>query len=131
MCTDMVTYCTVIFSLIIVAPLFYVKRIPDAEIRIIGTVANLREERSPAVTNAPPLEKSDIESETAIEPERHLEENFEESKRDVSLEELLSDGSQKRNKRIDKNDKNVERDNHIKTTVRSQKKSMHSTTTGK
>ena len=110
------------------APIFYIKRIPDAEIRIIGTVASLRQERSPESTNAPPVSGFVISSETAIKSERtDSERNVEESKRDVSLEELLSDGSKEGNK----NKKSVERDNHFKTRIKSHKKSVSSTATGK
>jgi len=111
------------------APLYYVKRIPEAEIRILGTVESQRQERSSPVTYAPQLEKITIESETAIAPERNSEGNVEESKRDVSLEELLNDDSKKREKRKNKDKKSIESENHIKTRFRSQKKSVHSTST--
>ena len=117
-----------VFSLFFLAPIFYIKRIPDAEIRIIGTVASLRQERSPESTNAPPVSDFVISSETAIKSERtDLERNVEESKRDVSLEELLSDGSKEGNK----NKKSIEGENHLKTRIKSQKKSFSSTATGK
>ena len=100
------------------APIFYIKRIPDTEIRIIGTVASLRQERSPESTNAPPVSDFVISSETAIKSERtDSERNVEESKRDVSLEELLSDGSKEGNK----NEKSIEGENHLKTRIKSQK----------
>ncbi|KAM7452633.1 hypothetical protein ABFA07_000282 [Porites harrisoni] len=108
------------------APIFYIKRIPDTEIRIIGTVASLRQERSPESTNAPPVSDFVISSETAIKSERtNSERNVEESKRDVSLEELLSDGSKEGNK----NKKSVEGENHLKTRIKSQKNSFSSTAT--
>ena len=108
------------------APIFYIRRIPDTEIRIIGTVASLRQERSPESTSAPPVSDFVISSETAIKSERtDSERNVEESKRDVSLEELLSDGSKEGNK----NKKSVEGENH--TRIKSQKKSFSSTATGK
>ena len=116
------------FPYFFLAPIFYVKRIPDAEIRIIGTVASLRQERSPESTNAPPVSDFVISSETAIKSERtDSERNVEESKRDVSLEELLSDGSKEGNK----NKKSIEGENHLKTRIKSQKKSFSSTATGK
>ena len=134
-----IKYCTeTIFFLcdtkpvfILAAPLYYVKRIPEAEIHILGTVESQRQERSSPVTYAPQLEKTTIESETAIAPERNSEGNVEESKRDVSLEELLNDDSKKREKRKNKDKKSIESENHIKTRFRSQKKSVHSTSTGK
>lgn len=109
------------------APLFYIKR-ADAEIRIIGTVASLRQERSPESTNAPPVTGFVIKSETTFKSERtDSERNVEESKRDVSLEELLSDGSKEGNT----NKKSVERNNHLKTRIKSQRKSVASIATGK
>lgn len=119
------------FFLLLAVPLFYVKRIPEPEIRILGTIGSLRQERSSLVTNAPILEKSVIESEASIEPEseERADKNVEESKRDVSLEELLTDDSQKREKRINKDKKSVEIENRMKTSVRTHKKSVHSTPT--
>lgn len=107
------------------APVYYVKRIPDTEIRILGTVGNVRQERSSLVTSSPGLV---IESEKSIEPEsdKTLDKNVEESKRDVSLEELLNDNSQKRNKRINKDKKSVEKDTGIKKSPRTHNKSLHS-----
>lgn len=115
--------------LLLAAPVYYVKRIPDTEIRILGTVGNVRQERSSLVPNSSALAKSVIESETSIEPEldETLGKNVEESKRDVSLEELLNDNSQKRNKRINKDKKSVEKDTRIKNFPRTHKKSLHST----
>ena len=119
-----------IFSL--AAPLFYVKRIPEPEVRILGTVESVRQERSSPVTYAPPLEKTAIGSEVSIDPKENSEQNVEESKRDVSLEELLAaDDNKKREKRINKDKKSVEKDSRIKTVVRSHKKSVHSRATGK
>ena len=56
-----------------------------------------------------------------------LNKNGEESKRDVSLEELLNDNSQKRNRRINEDKKSVEKDTRIKKSPRTNKKSLHST----
>lgn len=109
--------------------MLYIKRIPEAEIRILGTVASFRQERSPPVTAVPILDKS-IESEQAIEPEENSEENVEQSKRDVSLEELLNDDSKKREKRKNKDKKSVKEGYYIKTIARSRKKSVHSRATG-
>ena len=108
------------------APVYYVKRIPDTEIRILGTVGNLRQERSSLVTSSPGVV---IESEKSIEPEsdKTLNKNVEESKRDVSLEELLNDNSQKRNKRINKDKNSVEKDTTTKQSPRTHDKSLHST----
>ena len=108
------------------APIYYVKRIPDTEIRILGTVGNVRQERSSLVTSSPGLV---IESEKSMEPEsdKNLNKNVEESKRDVSLEELLNDNSQKRNKRINKDKKSVEKGTGIKKYPRTHNKSLHST----
>ena len=130
-CTETIFFCVIKLVFILAAPLYYVKRIPEAEIRILGTVESQRQERSSPVTYAPQLEKTTIESETAIAPERISEGNVEESKRDVSLEELLNDDSKKREKRKNKDKKSIENENHIKTRFRSQKKSVHSTSTGK
>ena len=110
--------------------MLYIKRIPEAEIRIVGTVASFRQERSPPVTAVPLLDKSVIESEQAIEPEENSEENVEQSKRDVSLEELLNDDSKKREKRKNKDKKSVKEGHYIKTIARSRKKSVHSRATG-
>ncbi|KAL9984820.1 hypothetical protein ACROYT_G007155 [Oculina patagonica] len=113
------------------APVYYVKRIPETEIKIVGIVGNVRQERSSLVTNAPPLAKNFIGSETSIEPEfdENLDKNVEESKRDVSLEELLNDNSQNRQKRINKDKKSVEKETRIKNFSRTHKKSLHSTPT--
>ena len=64
--------------------MYYVERIPDTEIRILGTVGNVRQERSSLVTSSSALV---IESETSIETQsdRTVSKNVEESKRDVSL----------------------------------------------
>lgn len=107
------------------APVYYVKRIPDTEIRILGTFGNVRQERSSLVTSSPGLV---IESEKSIEPEsdKTLDKNVEESKRDVSLEELLNDNSQKRNIRINKDEKSFEKDTGIKKSPRTHSKSRHS-----
>ena len=116
---------TMIF-LLLAAPVYYVKRIPDTEIRILGTVGNVRQERSSLVTSSPGLL---IESEASIDPAsvKTLNNNVEESKRDVSLEELLNDNSQKRNKRINKDKKSVEKDTRLKKSPRTSKKSLPST----
>ena len=110
--------------------MLYIKRIPEAEIRILGTVASFRQERSPPVTAVPILDKRVIESEQSIEAEENSEENVEQSKRDVSLEELLNDDSKKREKRKNKDKKSVKEGYYIKTIARSRKKSAHSRTTG-
>lgn len=52
---------------------------------------------------------------------------MEESKRDVSLEELLNDNSQNRQKRINKDKKSIEIESRINSSVRTHKKSLHST----
>ena len=110
------------------APLYYVKRIPETEIRILGTVGNVRQERSSLVTNVPALTKNVNGPEASIEPgsDINLGKNVEESKRDVSLEELLNDNSQNRQKRINKDKKSVEIKSRINSSVRTRKKSLHS-----
>ena len=112
--------------LLLAAPVYYVERIPDTEIRILGTVGNVRQERSSLVTSSPALV---IESETSIETQsdRTVSINVEESKRDVNLDELLNDNSQNRNNRINKDKKSVEKDTRIKKFPRTHKKSLHST----
>lgn len=113
-------------SLLLAAPLFYVKPIPETEIRILGTVSSVRQERSSLVTNAPALATEGvIESES----EENWDRDVEESKRDVSLEELLTDDSRRREKRINKDKKSVEVKAHIKKPARAQKKSVNSTPT--
>lgn len=109
------------------APVYYVKRIPDTEIRILGTVGNVRQERSSLVTRAPGLVIGSAETSIESEFDKTLGKNVEESKRDVSLEELLNDNSQKRNKRINKDKKSVEKDTRLKKFPRTHKKSLHST----
>ena len=106
---------------LLAAPVYYVERIPDTEIRILGTVGNVRQERSSLVTSSPALV---IESETSIETQsdRTVSKNVEESK---SLEELLNDDSQNRNNRINKDKKSV--DTRIKKFPRTHKKPLHST----
>ena len=87
----------------------------------------MRQERSSLVTRAPGLVIGSAE--TSIEPEfdKTLGKNVEESKRDVSLEDLLNDNSQNRNERINKDKKSVEKDTRLKTFPRTHKKSLHST----
>ena len=91
----------------------------------------MRQERSSLVTNAPTLAKSVIGSETPIESDSDevLDRNVEESKRDVSLEELLNGDSQGRQKRINKDKKSVQIETRIKNFSRTHKKSLHSTPT--
>lgn len=105
------------------APLFYVKRIPETEIQILGTVSSVRQERSSSVTNAPVLAKS------VIKTKDNHDKNVEETKRDVSLEELLTDDSRKREKRIDKDKKNVEGETQIQKPARANKNSVNSSPT--
>ena len=89
-------------------------------------MGNVRQERSSLVTSSPGLLN---ESQKSIDPEseKTFNKNMEESKRDVSLEELLNDNSQNRKKRINKDKKSVEKDTNIKTSPRTHKKSLHST----
>lgn len=112
------------------APLFYVKRIPETEIQILGTVDSLRQEKRSPVTNSPFLDKSVTEIEKPIPPEKTSEGNVEESKRDVSLEELLTDDSKKREKRKNKDKKSIQGKSRIKATVRPRKtEEVHSRST--
>lgn len=111
--------------------MFYVKRIPETEIQILGTVESLRQEKRSPVTNSPFLDKSVTETEKPIPPEKTSEGNVEESKRDVSLEELLTDDSKKREKRKNKDKKSVQEKSRIKATVPARKKEVHSRSTGK
>ena len=86
----------------------------------------MRQERSSLVNSSPGLV---IESETSIDPasSKTLNKNVEESKRDVSLEELLNDNSEKRKKRINEDEKSVGKDTRITKSPRTHKKSLHST----
>ena len=88
----------------------------------------MRQERSSLVTNVPALTKNVNGPEASIEPgsDINLGKNVEESKRDVSLEELLNDNSQNRQKRINKDKKSVEIESRINNSVRTHKKSLHS-----
>lgn len=110
-------------NVLLAAPLFYVKRIPETEIQILGTVSSVRQERSSSVTNAPVLAKS------VIETKGNHDKNVEETKRDVSLEELLTDESRKREKRIDKDKKSVEGETQIQKPARANKNSVNSSPT--
>ena len=105
--------------------IFLLLGIPGTKICILGNVGNVRQERRSLVTSSPGLF---IESEKSIEPEsdKTLDKNVEESKRDVSLEELLNDNSQKRNIRINKDEKSLEKDTGIKKSPRTHNKPRHS-----
>ncbi|RMX44640.1 hypothetical protein pdam_00002704 [Pocillopora damicornis] len=69
-------------NVLLAAPLFYVKRIPETEIQILGTVSSVRQERSSSVTNAPVLAKS------VIETKDNHDKNVEETKRDLLITAL-------------------------------------------
>ena len=103
--------------------MFYVKPIPETEIQILGTISSVRQERSSFVTGAPAL------AESVIKTEDIQDKNVEETKRDVSLEELLTDDSRKREKRINKDKKSVEGETQLKKLARTQKKSVNSSPT--
>ncbi|PFX18014.1 uncharacterized protein LOC111340085 [Stylophora pistillata] len=105
------------------APLFYVKPIPETEIQILGTISSVWQERSSFVTGAPAL------AESVIKTENIQDKNVEETKRDVSLEELLTDDSRKREKRINKDKKSVDGETRLKKLARTQKKSVNSSPT--
>lgn len=114
------------------APLFYVKRIPQAEIRIIGTVDSpLRLERSSLeIDESPIFNKSIIKSTKVNQSVHNSKGNVEESRRDVSLEEISADKGKKREKRKYNDRKTVEGNRGDQTIFGTRKKSMHSRETG-
>ena len=122
---------TVSFSFL--APLFYVKRIPQAEIRVLGTVDSpLRLERSSLeIDESPIFNKSIIKSTKVNQSVHHSKGNVEEAKRDVSLEEISADKGKKREKRKYNDRKIVEGNRGDQTIFGTRKKSMHSRETGR
>lgn len=109
------------------------KRIPQAEIRILGTVGSpLRLERSSLEVNESSIfNKSVIESTEVNQPAHSSKGNVEESKRDVSLEEISADKGKKREKRKYNDKKIVEENRSDETMFATRKKSMHSRETGR
>ncbi|XP_068708333.1 uncharacterized protein [Montipora foliosa] len=102
------------------APLLYVKPIPQAEIRILGTVDSpLRLERSTSVvTESPALNSSVIETAEAKEIAQKSKGSVEESKRDVGREEILDNNGNKREKRKNKDKKSVGEERNDKANIR-------------
>lgn len=115
------------------APLFYVKRIPQAEIRILGTVdSSLRLERSSLEIDESPIFNKSIIKSTKVNQSVHKSKgNVEESRRDVSLEEISADKGKKREKRKYNYRKIVEGNRGDQTIFGTRKKSMHSRETGR
>lgn len=108
------------------------KRIPQAEIRILGTIDSpLRLERSSLEIDESPLFNKSITKSTNVnQPINNSKGKVEESKRDVSLDEISADKGKKREKRKYNDRKIVEGNRGEHTIFGTRKKSMHSRETG-